>query len=122
MAICDARYRFTYAEIASYGRDNDAAIFGSTALFSDFDSDQLPIPQPRNRNGNSILCYLVGDSILQLKNWLMKPFSGAGLRKPQRVFKLLLVSSQKDNRNRLWHLICNMENLQETYPYQCHYS
>ena len=120
MAICQARYRFTYVDIGSYGPDNDAAIFGSTSLFSDFDSDQVPLPQPRDRNGTCIPYYLV-DDIFPLKNWLMKPFSGAGLSEPQSV-QLPLVSSQKDDRECFWHLVCKMENLQETYPSQRHYS
>ena len=30
LAMCDAKYRFTYVNIGSFGRDNDAAIFASS--------------------------------------------------------------------------------------------
>ena len=33
MAMCDARYQFTFVDIGAYGHENDAAIFSSSNLY-----------------------------------------------------------------------------------------
>lgn len=32
LAVCDSKYTFPMVDIGAYGRDNDAAIFGSLAM------------------------------------------------------------------------------------------
>ena len=47
MACCDAKYCFTFVDIGSYGRNNDAEIFLETDLFGYFQNqDENSIPEP----------------------------------------------------------------------------
>ena len=50
MAICDAKYCFTFVTIGDYGRDNDAAIFGKFDVCRAFQSGELSVPAPLSVN------------------------------------------------------------------------
>lgn len=80
MAICDSKYRFIYADMGSYGRDNDASILSRTELYEMFESGTMNIPPPAPIMGVDTPYFLVGDEIFALKHWLLKPYASSGGR------------------------------------------
>ena len=51
MEIWDAKYRFLFVSIGSYGRDNDASIFSQTDICKGVENGVFPIPPPSVING-----------------------------------------------------------------------
>ena len=84
MAACDAKYCFSFVDIGSYGRDNDATIF-SKSEFAIGLGGNLPIPGSSNVSGDMLPYVLVGDDIFPLKVWLMKSFPGKSLTETQAI-------------------------------------
>ena len=76
MAICDAKYRFIYANIGNYGQDNDASIFSQTEVHKCMENNSLNTPQPELLDEKTTPYFFVGDDIFALKPWLLKPYSG----------------------------------------------
>ena len=99
MALCDSKYRFTYVNIGSYGRDNDASIFARTELNTSFDSGAAPIPPPSLVDGFLLPYILVGDEIFPLKTWLMKPYPGRNLSEEEAVFNYRLSRARRTIKN-----------------------
>lgn len=99
MAICDAKYRFLWCDIGSYGRDNDAAVFGRSEIFDKFDNDQLGLPQPSNIHGHNLPYCIVGDEIFPLKYWLMKPYPGKNLSEEQTIYNYRLSRARRTIEN-----------------------
>lgn len=99
MALCDSGYRFTFVDIGSYGGENDAAIFGRTKLFDDFENKTIKIPSPENIDGTEYPYVIVGDEIFPLKTWLMKPYGGSNLRHDQQVFNYRLSRARRTIEN-----------------------
>ncbi|XP_067950445.1 uncharacterized protein [Watersipora subatra] len=78
MAMCDAKYRFTYVDVGTPGRFSDGGTFGQSSLNAAMESGQLNIPSPTNLPGTSqpLPFVMVGDEAFPLKPWLMRPFPG----------------------------------------------
>ena len=100
LAICDAKYRFTYVNIGSYGRDNDASIFAQSPIYKMFENRVLNVPPATPLEGSSedVPFYLVGDDIFALKMWLMKPYSGK-CNEQQHVFNYRLSRARRTIEN-----------------------
>lgn len=64
--MVDADYNFTYVNVGTNGRENDAAIFNDSELRKGLDEKTFNFP-----NNHVIL----GDSIFPLKEYLMVPYS-----------------------------------------------
>jgi hypothetical protein len=99
MAVCDAKYRFIYVDIGSYGRDNDAAVFGRSELYKQLDQDRLNAPQPSVVGGHTLPYVLVGDEIFPLKTWLMKPYPGKKLTEQQAIYNYRLSRARRTIEN-----------------------
>lgn len=99
MAMCDADYKFTYADIGHYGKDNDASIFSQSSVYQMFANNELPLPQPKDLGDNLIPYYIVGDDIFPLKPWLMKPYAQRNLEQDQRVFNYRLSRARRTIEN-----------------------
>ena len=99
MAVCDSAYRFTYVDIGSYGCENDASILRRTELFKDFESQTVPVPQPRQIGEFLVPYTLLGDEIFPLNTWLMKPFPGKNLTHEQDVFNYRLSRARRTIEN-----------------------
>ena len=91
MAVCDAKYRFTYVDIGSYGRDNDAANFAQSYLSKAFESGDLPI--------HMLPYVIVGDEIFPFKLWLMKPYPGKSLNESQAIYNYRLSRCRRTIEN-----------------------
>ena len=68
MAICDARYCFTFVDIGSAGSENDSAIFMKSMFGKAFHSlpTKLGIPEASDHAGVKVPYVLVGDDIFPL--------------------------------------------------------
>ncbi|XP_033112750.1 protein ALP1-like [Anneissia japonica] len=85
MGICDAKYSFIWVSVGSYGRDNDASIFGQSSFFKQADMGVLKVPMPSDVNGYTLPYVLLGDDIFPLKTWLVKPYGGTKLTEEEEV-------------------------------------
>lgn len=95
MATCDAKYRFIFVDVGSYGRDNDAAVFNRTNLYQLLESGDAKIPPQSPVNGFDLPYVLIGDEIFPLKNWLMKPYPGSNLSESQRIYNYRLSRARR---------------------------
>ena len=98
MAICDAKYRFLFASIGSYGRDNDS-IFSQTDIYKGIENGVFQIPNSSLINGYMLPYVFTGDDIFPLKSWLMKPFPGKGLTEKQAVYNYRLSRCRRTIEN-----------------------
>lgn len=99
LAMCDANYRFTYLDIGSYGRDNDAAIFNRSSLFEAMSSASINVPE-NGMVGEHCLPYVIlCDEIFPLKPWLLKPYPGRNLSEAQTVFNYRLSRARRTIEN-----------------------
>lgn len=99
MACCDANYCFTFVDIGSYGRDNDASIFNETSLYRYFENKINKIPSPQIIDGYRLPYVLISDEIFPLKPWLMKPFPGRGLSEAEAVYNYRLSRARRTIEN-----------------------
>ena len=60
MAVCDAKYRYIWCDIGSYGRDNDAAVFNRSDLSKAMSDNSLNVPPPSEILGYTLPYFLVG--------------------------------------------------------------
>ena len=100
MAICDAKYRFLWVDIGSYGRDNDAAVFGRSDISCAFEKGQAGLPAASAVTDTVMLpYYLVDDEIFPLRQWLMKPYPGKNLNMKQQIYNYRLSRSRRTVEN-----------------------
>ena len=90
LAICDARYCFSFVDIGGYGSDNDASILSNSRIYDVFDCNRLCIPESESVNGVDLPYVLVADEIFPLKPWLMKPFPGKEKPLEKEIFNYRL--------------------------------
>ena len=76
MAVCDAKYKFTVADIGDTGRQSNSSIYAKSHLGYAIENGVLNIPQPSKLpQSEKILPYvLIRDDAFGLKNHLMKPY------------------------------------------------
>jgi len=101
LAMCDAKYCFTFLDIGGFGSTNDASILSGALFGKMFENNptDLNIPRP-SLHGNKTLPYVVvGDDIFPLKPWLMKPYPGRNLIENQRVFNYRLSRARRTIEN-----------------------
>ena len=67
LAICDAKYCFTYVDFGQYG--NTRA----------FEENKFNVPAPTEAEGfeDPLPYFLLGNKIFPHKTWLMRPFPGS---------------------------------------------
>ena len=77
LAICDAKYCFTFADIAGFGSTNDASALSNPVFGQAFEQHptELNLPSPPLHD-KDLPYVIVGDDIFPLKPWLMKPYPG----------------------------------------------
>ena len=101
LAICDAKYCFSFLDIGAYGGTNDASVLSNSLFGKAFDKNptslNLPSPSP---HGHKTLPYvLLGDDIFPLKPWLMKPYPGKNLDESKRVYNYRLSRARRTIEN-----------------------
>ncbi|XP_057296815.1 uncharacterized protein LOC130625697 [Hydractinia symbiolongicarpus] len=99
MAICDARYVFSFVDIGDYGSNNDSGVFRRSAIGKSFFKKEKNLPEPENIENSPTFglmpYYLVGDDAFPLQQWLIKPYPGQGIRENQLNFNYRLSRARR---------------------------
>ena len=94
MAACDAKYRFTYIDVGSYGRDSDAGVFGRSTFGTQLVQGELPLPLPARLPGSGVIAphVFVADEAFPTRVNLMTPYGG------ETQFYIALMRCSGDDR------------------------
>jgi len=97
LAVCDAKYRFIYAQTGSYGHNNDAGIFEKSKHHKGLENGSFQLPQPSKLPGTQTESpyVIVGDGAFPLKMYMMKPFAGRDLEQEQEIFNYRLSRARR---------------------------
>lgn len=99
MAICDARYVFTFVDIGDYGSNNDSGVFRRSEMGKSFFNKQMNLPKPalieNFLNFGPVPYFLAGDDAFPLQQWLMKPYPGQGIQESQAIFNYRLSRARR---------------------------
>ena len=78
LAVCDAKYYFSFVDIGSYGSTNNASVLSKSLFGQAFDKrpTDLNLPSPCTRGNKTLPYVLVGNDIFPLKPWFMKTYPG----------------------------------------------
>lgn len=75
LAVCDARYRFTYINVGTPGKSNDAFIFKYSSLYRILNAQTDTLTRLGSLiNGIIVPFHLIGDAAFPLLEIVMKPF------------------------------------------------
>ena len=87
LAVCDAKYNFTFVDVGQYGSNNDCSVLANSNISYVIESDALDVPRAKRIEGieEDMPYYLLGDEIFPLNTWLMKPFPG-NLPEAEQIF------------------------------------
>lgn len=104
LAMCDANYCFTYANIGAQGRISDGGVFNSCSLSEKLDRNTLHLPPPESlsRGRKPTPYVIVADSAFALKPNIMIPYSGHNStvkRSRERTFNYRLSSARSRIEN-----------------------
>ena len=72
MAICDARYIFSFVDIGDYGSNNDSGVFRKSAIGKSFFNKKTNLLNPehiKNSHAFGQIHYLVGGDAFPLHQW-----------------------------------------------------
>ena len=115
LAICDARYCFSFVDVGEYGSNNDSGIFLNSEMGDLFRQGNLNIP-PRSKISGSdyeLSYFLVGDEIFPLQDWLMRPYAGSSLiNELRKIFNYRLSRARRVTENTFGILVARWRVLQ----------
>lgn len=111
MAVCDANYCFTYANVGCQGRISDGGVFNQCSLAQKLEKGILNLPPPEAlAEGRKPVPYvIVADNAFALKENMMNPYSGQDsqiLGSPQRIYNYRLSSARSRIENTFGILTC----------------
>lgn len=121
MAVADAKYRFVYVEVGSYGKECDSSIFKRSTLWRSIEdgSQQIPEEQPLpGTESPKIPYFFIGDEGFGLHKHLLRPFGGKHLTIEKRVFNYRLCRARRyvectfgilSNKWRIFHRPLNVQ-------------
>ena len=126
MAIRNARYIFCIVDIGSFGSNNDSQMFRNSHMGKTFFNDEMSLPVAEcledSPTFGKVPYFLVGDEAVPLQSWLLRPYSGQGIPKEQRIFNYKLSRARRVIENALdilaarWRVF--MQPIQSTVPLQ----
>ena len=82
MAVCDVKYCFTMIDLGQYGSNNDSGILASSVMGEMFDN----VSKIYQSSDQDLPYFLLGDEIFPFKDWLMRPFLGAGATEEEKIY------------------------------------
>ncbi|XP_033098280.1 protein ALP1-like [Anneissia japonica] len=94
------------------GHENDASIFGRSALSKRMEAGSLNVPPPADVCGVKLPHVILGDAIFPLRSWLMKPFSENNQTFEKRVYDYRLSRARRCIENAFgvmaarWRILC----------------
>ncbi|XP_023233620.1 protein ALP1-like [Centruroides sculpturatus] len=95
LAICDAKYKFTYVNVGAPGRNNDS-VFQNSGIYQIFNVFTLYSELRKSYNGVNVPLLLLGDSAFPLMPILMKPFpDSANLPNEKKQFNYHLSRARR---------------------------
>ena len=118
LAICDARYSFTFVDVGQYGPNNDSGVLKESTLGQGFKNGSFKYQNPEKIPGYSLRkvpYFLVADEIFSLQNWLMCPYPGKEIHEISTRIKLSVITSYTSHRKCVWYTCCEVENTQRIY-------
>ncbi len=89
LAICDANYCFTLFDLGQYGSNNDSGVLAISEFGKRFEEGSLNLPKDAklaNFGKHLVRYYLLGDEIVPLKKWLLRPYPGPVLDEEQKIY------------------------------------
>ena len=98
MALVDANYCFTFADIGCQGRISDGGVFRNTILYQKIEENKLMLPtnQPLPSKTLPIPYVIVADDAFALSQNLMKPYPGTYDKgSAERVFNYRLSRARR---------------------------
>ena len=105
MAIRNARYIFCIVDIGSFGSNNDSQMFRNSHMGKTFFNDEMSLPVAEcledSPTFGKVPYFLVGDEAVPLQSWLLRPYSGQGIPKEQRIFNYKLSRARRVIENAL---------------------
>ena len=105
MAIRNARYIFFIVDIGSFGSNNDSEVFRNSPMGKAFFNDEMSLPVAECLEDlptfGKVPYFLVGDEAVPLQSWLLRPYSGQGIPKEQRIFNYKLSRARRVIENAL---------------------
>ena len=107
LAICDAKYCFTYVDFGQYGSKNDSSVLRSSGLYKAFEENKFNVSALTEGLEDPLPCFLLGDEIFPYKTWLMRPFPGS-LDDSQKIFNYRF--SRGRHRKCIWYFGSKIAN------------
>jgi len=97
LALVDARYRFLYVDVGSYGRVSDGGVFNGSSLAQALAQNSLHIPPSRclPNSDTRVPFVVVADDAFASKPHLLKPYSMRNCTEEQRVFNYRLSRARR---------------------------
>ena len=97
LAVADSKYRFTYVDVGSFGKDSDFTIYRNSSLWQGLQNNSIGIPPPSTIPGVSVrLPYaFVGDEVFGLSSNMLRPYAGKYLPKEKRIFNYRLSRARR---------------------------
>lgn len=98
LAICDAKYMFSFVDIGAYGRRSDGGIFRDSNVGQKFYNGEMGLPKSRKLtvDGDPMPYVLVGDEAFQLTNFLLRPYPGkSGLNPEKSIYNYRLSRARR---------------------------
>ncbi|XP_071580664.1 uncharacterized protein [Temnothorax nylanderi] len=97
LAICDAKYRFTFVDIGAYGRRSDGGIFRDSLIGQKFINKEMNLPEwePLSFEGVDMPYVLIGDEAFPLSEYLMRPYPGKSLNEDRIIYNYRLSRARR---------------------------
>ena len=97
MAVCDANYCFTFADVGCQGRISDGGVFRETTFYKKMENKTLNLPPPEPLPGREVDLpfVLLADDAFALSENLLKPYPGLSLDRASRIFNYRLSRARR---------------------------
>lgn len=102
LAVCDARYCFTFVHIGNYGCHNDSSVFFYSDLGKELEGGKMALPVAEALDGFPDFLMpnnLVGDKAFALKSWMQRPFPGKYIIEEKRIYNYRLLRARRTIEN-----------------------